>query len=150
MGKKSLIIYLSAITGGAVVFGLLLNWLIPADFILSKMPHFHGQGNEHEMLPHGFQLLSAFLLIVLLVFGYFYLKLKKKNKMQTLVGITVTVTGMTCSHCEANIKRNLEALKGITNVVADNKLNTVKISGTDINLEKVKTTVNGLGYRFGG
>jgi len=70
--------------------------------------------------------------------------------MQTLEGISVTVTGMTCSHCEANVKRNLEALKGITNVVADNKTNTVKISGTDIDLEKVKTTVNGLGYRFVG
>jgi uncharacterized protein len=121
---------------------------VPADFILSKMPHFHGQGHEHEMLPHWFQLLSAFLLIASMVFGYFYLKLNKKSKMQTLEGISITVTGMTCSHCEANVKRNLEALKGITNVVADNKSNTVKISGTDINLEKVKNTVNGLGYRF--
>lgn len=148
MGKKSLLIYLSAITGGAIIFGMLLNWLVPADFILSKMPHFHGQGHEHEMLPHWFQLVSALLLIVSIVFGYFYLKLKKKNKIQTLEGITVTVTGMTCSHCEANVKRNLEALNGITNVVADNKSNTVKISGTNIDLQKVKTTVNGLGYQF--
>ncbi|GAB1454651.1 hypothetical protein MASR2M47_47070 [Draconibacterium sp.] len=57
---------------------------------------------------------------------------------------------MTCSHCEANVKRNLEALKGITNVVADNKNNTVKISGSKINLAKVKETVNGLGYKFVG
>lgn len=148
MGKKSLMIYLSTITLGAIVFGLLLNWLVPAEFILSKMPHFHGQGHEHEMLPHWFQLLTALLLVASMVFGYFYIRLKKKNKIQALEGISVTVTGMTCSHCEANVKRNLEALKGITNVVADNKTNTVKISGTDINLEKVKTTVNGLGYRF--
>ena len=63
-------------------------------------------------------------------------------------GITVTVTGMTCSHCEATVKRNLEALKGVSNVVADNKSNTVKISGAKINLQKVKETVNGLGYHF--
>jgi len=148
MGKKSLMIYLSTITLGAIVFGLLLNWLVPADFILSKMPHFHGQGHEHEMLPHWFQLLSALLLVVSMVLGYFYLKLNKKNKMQTLEGITVTVTGMTCSHCEANVKKNLEALHGITNVVADNKTNTVKISGSNIDLQKIKSTVNGLGYRF--
>jgi len=148
MGKKSLMIYLSTITLGAIVFGLLLNWLVPADFILSKMPHFHGQGHEHEMLPHWFQLLSALLLVVSMVLGYFYLKLNKKNKMQTIEGITVTVTGMTCSHCEANVKKNLEALHGITNVVADNKTNTVKISGANIDLQKIKSTVNGLGYRF--
>jgi len=64
--------------------------------------------------------------------------------------ITVKVTGMTCSHCEANVKRNLEALKGITNVIADNRSETVKISGNKINLGKVKETVNGLGYNFVG
>jgi copper chaperone CopZ len=65
-------------------------------------------------------------------------------------GITVTVTGMTCSHCEATVKRNLEALSGISNVVADNKTSTVEISGGNFDLEKVKSTVNGLGYKFEG
>ncbi len=63
-------------------------------------------------------------------------------------GVTVNVTGMTCSHCEATVKKNLEALKGITSVVADNKSGSVKISGTNININLVKETVNGLGYHF--
>lgn len=65
-------------------------------------------------------------------------------------GITVNVAGMTCSHCEANVKRNLEAINGITNVVADNRTDTVKITGYKINIEKVKKTVNELGYKFVG
>ncbi|HCE58068.1 MAG TPA: heavy metal-associated domain-containing protein [Prolixibacteraceae bacterium] len=148
MGRKSLIIYLSAIIGGAIVFGLLTNWLIPADFILSKMVHIHGNGEEHEMLPKWLQLGSALFLVFSIAGGYFYSIINKKNKMGKVEGITVKVTGMTCSHCEATVKRNLEALEGITNVIADNKSNTVKITGSDINLEKVKTTVNGLGYNF--
>jgi copper chaperone CopZ len=91
---------------------------------------------------------SALLLIFSIVGGYFYSIFKKKNKMEKVEGVTVNVTGMTCSHCEANVKRNLEALKGITNVVADNKNNTVKISGPKIDLAKVKEIVNGLGYKF--
>lgn len=150
MGRKSLIIYLSTIIGGAIVFGLLTNWLIPADFILSKMIHIHGNGEEHEMLPKWLQLGSAFFLVFSITGGYFYSIINKKNKMEKVEGITVKVTGMTCSHCEATVKRNLEALKGITNVIADNKTNTVKITGSGINLEKVKTTVNGLGYNFVG
>lgn len=150
MGRKSLIIYLSTITGGAIVFGLLTNWLIPADFILSKMLHIHGEGHEHEMLPHWLQLGSALFLVFSIAGGYFYSIIRKKNKMEKVEGITVKVTGMTCSHCEATVKKNLEALKGITTVIADNKSNTVKITGSDINLEKVKTTVNGLGYNFVG
>ncbi len=150
MGRKSLIIYLSTIIGGAIVFGLLTNWLIPADFILSKMVHIHGNGEEHEMFPHWLQLGSALFLVFSIAVGYFYSIINKKNKMEKVEGVTVKVNGMTCSHCEATVKRNLEALAGITSVIADNKSSTVKITGTDINLEKVKTTVNGLGYNFVG
>jgi copper chaperone CopZ len=82
--------------------------------------------------------------------GYFYSIFKKKNKMEKTEGITVKVTGMTCSHCEANVKRNLEALKGITNVIADNNSETVKITGSGFDLEKVKETVNGLRYQYVG
>lgn len=148
MGRKSLIIYLLTITIGAIVFGLLVNWLIPADFILSKMPHIHGDGSHHEMLPYWFSLLSAIVLITSIVFGYFYQRLKKNEIMQKEEGVTVKVTGMTCSHCEANVKRNLEDLQGISNVVADRNTNAVKISGTKIDILKIKETVNGLGYTF--
>ncbi len=148
MGKKSLIIYLSTIIGGAIIFGMLTNWLIPTEWILDKVMHIHVDGSEHEMLPKWLQLSSTLLLVFSIIGGYFYLKIMKKNRMKKVEGITVSVTGMTCSHCEATVKKNLEKLKGITNVVADNKSNTVKISGTNIDIQKIKETVNGLGYRF--
>ncbi len=148
MGKKSLIVYLSTIIGGAIIFGMLTNWLIPTDFILSKVMHIHGNAADHEMLPKWLQLTSAAVLVGSIIIGYFLSIIQKKNKMAKTEGITVSVKGMTCSHCEATVKRNLEALKGIENVVADNKTGMVKISGLKINLEKVKDTVNGLGYQF--
>jgi hypothetical protein len=147
MGRKSLTAYLATIIGGALFFGLLINWLIPAEFILSKVVHVHG---EHQMLPDWLMWTSAIVLIVSMVGGYFYKIFKKKSKMEKTEGITVKVTGMTCSHCEANVKRNLEALKGITNVIADNNSETVKITGSGFKLEKVKETVNGLGYQYVG
>ncbi|MBN2634929.1 MAG: SO_0444 family Cu/Zn efflux transporter [Prolixibacteraceae bacterium] len=149
MGRKSLIIYLSTITGGAILFGMLTNWLIPADFILSKVMHIHGD-EAHEMLPRWLQISSSVVLVGSLILGYFLSIIQKKSKMEKVDGVTVTVKGMTCSHCEATVKRNLEALDGIDNVIADNKTDTVKISGSAISLEKVKNTVNGLGYNFVG
>ncbi len=149
MGRKSLTVYLITIIGGAVVFGMLTNWLIPADWILSKVMHIHG-GEEHQMLPPWLMWSSAILLITSLVAGYFISIFKKKSKMEKVEGISVKVTGMTCSHCEANVKQNLEALTGISNVVADNRSETVKITGSNINLEKVKQTVDGLGYKYVG
>lgn len=148
MGKKSLMIYLSAIIGGAIVFGMLTNWLIPAEWILSKVMHIHGDGADHQMLPKWLELGSALLLIFSIIGGYFHSIFIKKKRMKKAEGITVTVKGMTCSHCEANVKKNLELLSGIDQVVADNSSDTVKISGTKINLKEVKQTVNGLGYEF--
>jgi len=148
MGRKSLIIYLATIIVGAIVFGMLTNLLIPADFILSKIMHIHGDGSEHEMLPAWLQLSSALLLILLMIGGFFLQKYQKKRKMMQDEGVVISVEGMTCSHCEANVKRNLEALKGVKKVHANNQSNSVKIIGSKYSLEKIKQTVNGLGYKF--
>ena len=64
--------------------------------------------------------------------------------------LEITVTGMSCSHCEATVKRNLETMEGSTNVEADSRNNLVKITGSNIDLEQVKNTVNKLGYKFVG
>ena len=70
--------------------------------------------------------------------------------MDTTRDITVKVAGMTCSHCEGTVKRNLEAMEGVNNVEASRQDETVKISGSDIDLERVKETINKLGYKFIG
>jgi uncharacterized protein len=91
---------------------------------------------------------AAIVLIAAMTGGYIYTIIQKQKKMTKTEGITVKVTGMTCSHCEANVKRSLEALAGIEEAIADNRSQTVKITGSAIDLEKVKETVNGLGYNF--
>ncbi|MBN1986531.1 MAG: SO_0444 family Cu/Zn efflux transporter [Prolixibacteraceae bacterium] len=146
MGRKSLTVYLATIIGGAVFFGILTNWLFPADFFLSQIVHIHD--TEHEMLPYWLQLISALILVSSIAGGYFYIRYQKSERIKKTQGITVNVSGMTCSHCEASVKNNLEKIPGIAAVVADNNSGTVKISGNNINLQKVKQTINGLGYKF--
>jgi hypothetical protein len=147
MGRRSLIVYLSTIIGGAIIFGLLTNWLLPTDFILNKVMHIHSD-EAHEMLPKWLQITSTVVLVSSMILGYFLSIFQKKSRMKKVEGITVTVKGMTCSHCEATVKRNLEALDGVSYVVADNKSGSVKISGTKIHIDKIKDKVNGLGYQF--
>lgn len=149
MGRKSLIIYLATIIGGAIIFGLLTNWLIPADFILSKVVHIHGNG-DHEMVPLWLQWSSAIFLLLAIPTGYFIQKYQKKIKMEATKGIEITVEGMTCSHCEANVKRNLEAIKGVNLVVADHNTDRIKITGKGYNLDRVRNKINDLGYKFIG
>ncbi|WP_297086337.1 SO_0444 family Cu/Zn efflux transporter [uncultured Draconibacterium sp.] len=150
MGQKSLLIYLATIIGGAVFFGWLTNLLIPADFILSKITMLHDGAHNHEVLPKWLQWFSSILLIGTMVLGYFLKDFFKRKRVAEITGETFTVEGMTCSHCEANVVSNLKKIKGVKSVVADSKRNTVKVSGSRYKKEKIKESVNNLGYRFIG
>ena len=150
MGKKSLAIYLGSIIGGAVFFGLLTNWLIPADFIMSKMNHNHSDGMKHEMLPAWIGITSSIVLVTSIIAGYFIERYKKRIKMTTEIFQTITVEGMTCSHCEASINRNLSNLKGIDEVVADKNTSQVKVRGSKIDLKEIERLVTDLGYQYKG
>lgn len=149
MGKKSLSIYLGSIIGGAIFFGLLTNWLIPADFIMSKMHHNH-DGMDHEMLPAWVGITSSLILIGSIISGYFIERTKKQKKMTRETFQTIRVEGMTCSHCEASINRNLSKLDGIDEVVADKNTSQVKVRGSKINLTEIEAVVTDLGYQFKG
>jgi hypothetical protein len=150
MGKKSLFIYLGSIIVGAIFFGLLTNWLIPADFILSKMSHNHGDGMEHEMLPKWIGVISSIILVVSIVSGYFIERIKKQRKMNKEIFQTLGVEGMTCSHCEASVTRNLSKISGIDEVIADRNTAQVKVRGSKIDLQEIERVVNDLGYQFKG
>lgn len=63
---------------------------------------------------------------------------------------TISIEGMTCPHCEANVARNLTKLDGIDEVVADRNTAQVKILGTNINLDEIARVITELGYQFKG
>lgn len=150
MGRKSLFVYLGTIIGGAVIFGLLTNWLIPADFILSKMSHLHHEGEHHEMLPAWIGITSAIFITVMIIGGYFIERIQKSKKMSKISSINLNVEGMTCSHCEASVTKNLMKLSGISEVFADKNTNTVNISGEKLDFDEIEKIINDLGYNYKG
>ena len=58
------------------------------------------------------------------------------------------IEGMMCPHCEARVKKVLEALDGVTEVVPSHKdgTATVKMS-TEVSDELLKKTVEDQGYK---
>ncbi|MGD9931343.1 MAG: SO_0444 family Cu/Zn efflux transporter [Mangrovibacterium sp.] len=150
MGRKSLFVYLGTIIGGAVIFGMLTNWLIPTDLIMNQIAHIHGDG-EHEMLPKWLQVGSSVVLIGSLIFGYFYERFEKSQKTTISMDFkTLKVEGMTCSHCEASVTRNLLKLDGIEEVIADRNTSAVKIAGNKINLGEIEKIIAEIGYQYKG
>ncbi|SEP73940.1 Cu2+-exporting ATPase [Lachnospiraceae bacterium RM5] len=71
---------------------------------------------------------------------------RKEKKM-----ITVKINGMMCSHCEANVKKALEELDFIANVIPDHDKNQAEITLTgEFNEEEVKKVVTDKGYEYIG
>lgn len=73
---------------------------------------------------------------------------EKENKTMTK---TVKIEGMMCHHCEAHVKKALEALDGVTSVTASHTDKAAIIESTvEISDEIIKATVEGEGYTYIG
>lgn len=69
---------------------------------------------------------------------------KEKVKMEK----TIKIEGMMCKHCEAHVKKALEALDGVESVVASHEKGTAVITLThDVSDEVLKSTVEAEGYK---
>ena len=150
LGNKNLIIYLIAIISGAMFFGGLVNLILPADYL----QRFITQGdfsNHFEHQLNGISIISAIVLSGLLFAGIIRKTIHKFRKKETVRAVKnqhiITVEGMTCHHCEANVERSLGALKNIQEVKADLNNSKVSIIGENIDLKKVKEIVNSIGYK---
>ncbi len=158
MGKKSLRIYLASIIGGALFFGILVNELVPREWILGSIPvDIHGGLHEH---PVGWlQWISSAALVLLILNGYVMKAItrrkhrtKDRAKSETMKANihTFRVEGMTCSHCKTNVENGLKRDPTLKEVLADPGQNMVTIEADTITDSNIRETVEGLGYSFRG
>jgi Cu2+-exporting ATPase len=82
--------------------------------------------------------------------GYTYEGFKGKAELKTEEADLV-VTGMTCEHCEAHVKKALEGLAGIVNAQADHTKNNVHVTlSAPLDETAVKEAVAKAGYTYEG
>ncbi len=75
-----------------------------------------------------------------------YNETEKENKE-----MKIKVNGMMCAHCEAHVKKALEAIDGIESAVASHEENLVTItSSKDVDEAVVKAAVEEAGYEYAG
>ena len=151
MGNRNLFIYLLAIISGALFFGNLVNIILPVNYIQL----FISSGGLQEIHQHQLSWLSmgSSLLLSILLFAGIIRKTKniftmKKSDKSTNNQDVITVEGMTCHHCEANVERNLKALDNIDDATADLNTKQVVIVGKSIDYKKIEEVVNSIGYKY--
>jgi Cu2+-exporting ATPase len=63
----------------------------------------------------------------------------------------IKVNGMMCPHCEAHVKKALEAIDGIENAVPSHEENLVTITYSgDVDEALIKSAVEEAGYEYAG
>lgn len=153
LGKKTTLIYLFTIVASALLFGSLIQ-LLPADWFKIDHQHLHHQHNE--ILPNWLKTGSSITLTLLVINGYIqkYFYNTKSTLMNTQNDMRHTmkikVGGMTCNHCTNNVVTNLKKIENIEDAVANLQTQSVEIRGENIDLETIKSTIEGLGYTFEG
>lgn len=158
MGRKSLRIYLASIIGGALLFGILINELIPrgwiTGFISSDL-----LSPLHEHSASWFQWTCSAALVLLIINGYllkYITKWKQKRNDQFKIGMmrpdmqVFRVEGMTCDHCRESVENGLKRNPVIADAVADPAGNRVSIRAENLQESEVRNTVEKLGYRYMG
>ncbi len=154
LGKKSLIGYLGAIITGALLSGLIIDYLLPSSwFIISE--HFGHMAQDHSMLPGWLKIGSAVTLTLLIINGYFQ-KYLNSRQMSTIEPAaegfaakninTIIVGGMTCNHCKANVENSVKSAPGVEDVSVDLATGKVNITGESIDLDEIKTGIESIGY----
>lgn len=158
LGRKTLFSYLISIIGGALIFGTLVDWLLPSSWF--ELSPLSGSPHQHEMLPYWLSISSSVLLVLLIINGYIqkFLERKKMNKtslpsnlnLESMTTKSILVQGMTCNHCKANVENEIKSMDGVEAVQIDLSSGKVIISGDGIDLNQVKTGIESIGYKFKG
>ncbi len=150
LGKRATLAYLISIIGGALVFGLMMDYVLPSEwFKISGV----GAGHVHGEHTSWVAIISAITLIALII----YVEIKKSfpnilgNKKITIMenSNTYKIDGMTCNHCKNSVETNLVKLSNIEEALVNLEAKTVSVKGT-ASAEEVQKLVDDLGYKFVG
>ncbi len=147
LGKKTATIYLTTVAVTAVISGLILNWLVPV--MENIVPQISGHVHDSESITW-WSHLSAVVLLAVVAYSYYY----KPKPVITPINVLSTeieqlefsVTGMTCSHCAANVHQAVAESSGVESVTVDLDSGRVKVSGTAVDEEEVISAIHSRGY----
>lgn len=126
MGRKTAIIYLSAIIAGAMAFGLAIDYLLPSGWFDVNALHAHACHQAHlNMFSTVCSAILVALLIVALIRGH------RHNHVEISdLSKEYTVKGMNCSHCQAAVEEAISSVSGVEKVVVNLTTGIARVEGT--------------------
>lgn len=142
MGRRAAWVYLGAIVTGAIIFGLIIDWLLPAGWF--SLPH----ASEVCCGIHGASLISqicAAMLALLLIWAILRNYIFNNRIKTTTMTKNYKITGMNCPHCQATVKSRIESVDGVTGVEVSLSSGIAAVEGVH-DAEALVAAVRGAGF----
>lgn len=140
LGRRTLILYLATIIIGALGFGAVIDWLLPASWFSVHSGHIAACCHAAQ-IPL-WKTICGYILLALLVAAFFK---NHQHQKTDKMGTTFKIKGMSCSHCKANVEKAITAVEGVTAVTVDLSSATANVQGSFVP-EKVIEAVTSAGY----
>jgi uncharacterized protein len=152
LGRKTLYAYLGSIIVGAVLFGYVIDSVLPTAWFIPPMAHAHHQ--HRELLPMWLQYGSALLFAVLLLYSMLSrLPLRSRQAVFAsevpMMTATYAIETITCNNCKRHLEKDVGALPGVVRVTADVANSTLTVQG-DVSRAAVQHAVENAGYKIVG
>lgn len=143
LDRRAMVLYTLSIVLGAIVFGLVIDYLLPASwFALSSAGH---ACCEMDAFPW-WKILCAVIFVILLINAMLHKHQHHHGTSAPDSGAACfIVKGMQCNHCKASVERTVGAIDGVTSVDVSLADGTVTVSG-NVDPATVVEQVEGLGF----
>ena len=151
LGRKTLIIYLISIIGGAMFFGITADYLLPSEWFTESISKIKSCSHEHASY---FNLICTITMAVLCINAFLRRHSHKHccedHNCSCQAGTnhdatTITIKGMQCNHCKSNVEKAIRAVKGVDNVEIDLASGIATIHGK-ANITEIQKAVEAIGF----
>ncbi len=149
LGRRTAWIYLASIVVGAIGIGLCIDYLMPSQWFPS--PASAASTMSCHLHVGGFTGICSVVLIALLINAFLH---RHNHSDESSIEnhtdmLTLKIDGMTCNHCTAMVKKNLEKLPGVESVEVDLSTGEARVQGTP-DMTAVREVIDDLGFKLKG
>ena len=143
LGRRTCLIYLAAMMVAAFAGGLILDEIVEPQEVLDA--------RHCGWMPQWVGHVSAVALLAVLFAGVFHRPRAGRvdqlsEQAQESQMLTITVKGMTCTHCVNSVRKALLSCEGVAEASVDLASGRAEISGSDVDTGALRAAVESLGY----
>ncbi len=148
LGRRTLLLYLTAIVSGAILFAFGIDYLLPREWFVTDIIA-SGACCADEHLGW-FSIASAIVLILLLANALLHHHDHcdcgcEDDHCEHDRAMTINIKGMHCSHCAANVERAIRSVEGVEDVSVSLSEGTARVSG-HASQDDILQSIQSLGY----